>query len=187
MENLEYAKRLKRKITWEPDGRGRAVDIAADGALVGRESRSGIVRLVASRSATSGRQPGSSSGRRPPSSHYCARPWRCWPSRAASPSSTGPTPSRWAVASSRDTWPARQCRNLSGGTAPARHQRDNRDREGPGTPARSQRLRDPGGRLRTRGGGRLRISMRLLAAYTSTSDEAALIAIDEGLSVPSER
>jgi BirA family biotin operon repressor/biotin-[acetyl-CoA-carboxylase] ligase len=37
---------LGRDITWEPEGRGRAVDVAPDGALV-VETSSGIVRLVA--------------------------------------------------------------------------------------------------------------------------------------------
>jgi BirA family biotin operon repressor/biotin-[acetyl-CoA-carboxylase] ligase len=37
---------LGREITWEPEGRGRAVDVAADGALVVETAR-GPVRLVA--------------------------------------------------------------------------------------------------------------------------------------------
>jgi BirA family transcriptional regulator, biotin operon repressor / biotin---[acetyl-CoA-carboxylase] ligase len=37
---------LGREITWEPEGRGRAVNVAADGALI-VETSTGIVRLVA--------------------------------------------------------------------------------------------------------------------------------------------
>ena len=37
---------LGREITWEPAGQGRAMDIAADGALV-VETSSGVLRLVA--------------------------------------------------------------------------------------------------------------------------------------------
>ncbi len=122
---------LGREITWEPDGRGRA----STSPRTERSSSRPRAESFASsqpRSATSGRQTGSSSGRRPPSSHYCPRPWPCLPSRAVSPSCTGPIRSRWGPASSRATWPGRTMPDLPGGAAPPRHQRDHRDREGPG-------------------------------------------------------